>query len=570
MLTKMKQSRILIIYVAVLAVIVTITGCHHNSATDDAINEAELLIESQPDSSLAILNAIDSRSLRGDEQRARYALLMSMALDKNYIDTTSFDVLQPAIDYYLEHGTPDERLRTLYYQGCIYRNRGDDANAMASCIDALELKDVTDTLVLARVYVGQAVLYYKQYKIDEFVNNHLRAGDLYKTNGDYASAIKSFSKALNMSVLLKNKFRSDSLVAVCQELLAIRPDMLQFYNDYYLSYLIEYAPEEDIREALKSYENVYVPDDILLNVVRGYSKIKETERALSLLDDIEIGPDTSDSLKYYSIKSEVLKMAGDYAGALSAYEDYLYTSQRQLTGLFSNDLLFAEKKYDIEISNLRNIQTKDSIIKYSIIAIMVLIVSAGIIYFRYHSNKVKRIIAEQNNLNLKLENRTAELEVENLRLEKTELEYERENLRNLLNEQAEISVPIKEAINVRLNLLNGLLASEISDNESYAVPYKKWIENIRKDRQSFIESTRHAFSASNPNFIHYLESHGLSEDEIGYVCLYAIGLKGKEVGEYLQLKGHYNISSTIRKKLGIGEHDTNLGIYIKRLMNDMG
>lgn len=46
--------------------------------------------------------------------------LMFMALDKNYIDTTTFDVIQPAINYYLKEGTSDQKERTYYYQGCIF------------------------------------------------------------------------------------------------------------------------------------------------------------------------------------------------------------------------------------------------------------------------------------------------------------------------------------------------------------------------------------------------------------------------------------------------------------------
>ena len=56
------------------------------------------------------------------------------------------------------------------------------------------------------------------------------------------------------------------------------------------------------------------------------------------------------------------------------------------------------------------------------------------------------------------------------------------------------------------------------------------------------------------------------EYEINYLCLYAIGLKGKDVGNYIQLRRHYNISSEIRSKLGIDEHETNIGIYIRKLL----
>ena len=80
---------------------------------------------SAPDSSLRIIDSISVADISDAKQTARYALLKSMALDKNYIDTTTFDVLQPAIDYYLDHGTPDEKLRTYFYQGRILQNRED-------------------------------------------------------------------------------------------------------------------------------------------------------------------------------------------------------------------------------------------------------------------------------------------------------------------------------------------------------------------------------------------------------------------------------------------------------------
>lgn len=75
--------------------------------------------------------------------------------------------------------------------------------------------------------------------------------------------------------------------------------------------------------------------------------------------------------------------------------------------------------------------------------------------------------------------------------------------------------------------------------------------------------------ASHPDFIKYFESQGLTTDEINYVCLYAIGLNGKEVGMYMDKKGHFNTSSLIRKKLGLNKHQTNIGIYIKRLLHDL-
>ena len=84
-----------------------------------------------------------------------------------------------------------------------------------------------------------------------------------------------------------------------------------------------------------------------------------------------------------------------------------------------------------------------------------------------------------------------------------------------------------------------------------------------------MNSNRLAFQASHPRFIRYFKEHGLTTGEINYVCLYAIGLRGKEVGNYMKKRSHVNISSAIRKKLGIDRHDTNIGIYVRKLLKTL-
>ena len=118
-------------------------------------------------------------------------------------------------------------------------------------------------------------------------------------------------------------------------------------------------------------------------------------------------------------------------------------------------------------------------------------------------------------------------------------------------------------------MLIGLLSTQITENESYAKPYGTWRDKLIQNKDEFMNTTRLAFKASHPRFIEYLEEHGLNEYEINYLCLYAIGLKGKEVGNYMQLRRHYNISSEIRSKLGIDEHETNIGIYIRKLLKKL-
>ena len=111
---------------AVLAAI-TIVSCNdaRKSETFRLLEDVDSYIEARPDSALAVLEGIDKSELTSKELEAKYALLLSQALDKNYIDRTDFDVLQPAIDYYEDHGSATDKLRTFYYQGRIYYNRGE-------------------------------------------------------------------------------------------------------------------------------------------------------------------------------------------------------------------------------------------------------------------------------------------------------------------------------------------------------------------------------------------------------------------------------------------------------------
>ena len=37
----------------------------------------------------------------------------------------------------------------------------------------------------------------------------------------------------------------------------------------------------------------------------------------------------------------------------------------------------------------------------------------------------------------------------------------------------------------------------------------------------------------------------------------------------MKMRSHVNISSTIRKKLGIDKHETNIGIYVRRLLSNL-
>lgn len=543
--------------------VLTIGSCDRHGTAWNEMDKAENLMDAKPDSALVVLENIPASSVKGKEAAARYALLKSIALDKNCIDTTTFDVLQPAIDYYVKNGTPDEQFRTYYYQGRIYQNKGDDDSAMQSFMNACDLrKQVTDSLLLSHTLVAQGTLYLKQYKINDFVHYNMEAARLYEAIGKDILAIKSYTNALDGYVMQNNKPAADSLMSICVPMVKKNPEGEAFLFPSLLSYTVNFCSSDEIKEVLTEYQNMKLTTDETMIFAEGYSKIGEYDKAMALISNINPAENTWDSLKYASIKIDILERQGKYKEAFTLYRDYSATLEHYQKELLSQDLLFSDKKHQLEMKNLIEIQDRDRIIGGTLCGIFALVIIIGWLYYRGYRSKTKHILTEKENKNLRLEQ-------ENLRLEIDQLEDERDNLKELQKEQSELAKPIKDVIKSRLDLLNGLLAKEITNNDRYAEPYNKWIDTVRNDKKKFMDSTRLAFAASHPKFMEYLEQHGLSTDEINYLCLYAIGLRGKEVGEYIQMKRHYIVSHEIRKKLGIDEHETNIGPYIRRLMKGL-
>ncbi len=568
--------------IVLLSAVVLFGCCNGRTEAWEKMDVADSLLNLKPDSSLGILQTIDSSGLGGTEERARYALLMSIALDKNYIDRTDFRVLQPAIDYYPEHGTPREKMLTYYYQGRIYDNKCDGKKAMMLYMNAAELiPEVSDSLLIARLLVAQGVLYYQSEKIEAFIQNNLRAARLYKTVGHTEYELSSLGKALDGSVLVHNKARADSLAVECRRILNKHHEYDEEIVPILTAYTAVYGSADEVREILRKYDGrTDVSHALKLDLAYCNKVIGNAKQALAWLEDA--GPGDS-PMKYLAIKIDVLDSLGDYKGALDAFRKFSTERETKIYKLLRDDMQFAMERHKQEIESLEHIARKDAVIMYCILGMLLLIIVVLFVCYRYKLKKSKLIIAQKERIAAQKEMERVELEANNKRMELERKNLEEENLQHrialLENETAELkallkdneplSAPVSGAIKERIEMLNALLAREIADNDTYAKPYGEWIKSVMQDKDRFMNSTRLAFKASHPRFIAYLESHGLTEYEVNYLCLYAIGLRGKEVGEYMQLRRHYNISSEIRKKLGIDEHETNIGIYVRKLMKSL-
>ncbi|MBQ5573669.1 MAG: hypothetical protein IIU69_05230 [Bacteroidaceae bacterium] len=537
--------------------IVCLLSCNKRADYYNTLLQVESQIEENPQEALTTLQQIDTDNLSGRRTRAKYSLLYSIALDKNYIDTTDVEILQPAIAYYGKKGTPTDKLKTLYYQGRIFHNRGDEAQAMECYLNALEKgKKSSDILTKARIYVSQGIIYTNLFEFEKIIDANLRAAELFKTAGNNESYFGCMIRALNAYTLNDDTVGADSCIKICKELLpTVSIKRVGDFYSTYLIYLITEGLHSEIPSIIEEYTSA-VPEEkwAYITLAYAYLEIGKYEKALTIISKHTDFSNNDYKTRYYSILSEIYENMGHYKEALENWRLYQTASDEQFLTIIEQDTQFIEERHALEMEALKKQKAKNQIILIGIIIATAL---------------VAILMVQRKHLRIKsMEKALLEKEREQYNLLYQQAEEEKDKLTDLLRENKELDEYKRGIINQRLELLNKFFASYITNNNEVSNKADKEIKEFIKNKDNFMESTRIAYTTSNPQFIKYLEEKGLTNWEICYCCLYALGLRGKEVGSYIKMRSHYNISTEIRAKLGINEHETNLGIYIRKLLKN--
>ena len=255
--------------------------------------------------------------------------------------------------------------------------------------------------------------------------------------------------------------------------------------------------------------------------------------------------------RYYAILTSINKQEGLYKEALESYEKFNKITDSIDFVLLKQDTQFIEERHQLE---LKALQEKEAKIRIALICIIALLISLIAIYLIRKQLKIRTAEKKQ-------------LEIEKQRYEQlyADAVAERDALTKMV-EDTNVKDETKAVIRERLEILNKVIISHITDTSSANKKAYQELEALVEDRESFIESTRLTIEGNNPEFITALKKQGLTDEEINICCLYVIGLKGKDIKSYTSQPRHYNQSADIRHKLGLTENDTNLSIYLRELL----
>ena len=171
------------------------TGCQKHYPVADKLSQAEIYMNEEPEAALRVLESIGQPDLHTKEHHARYALLYSQALDKNYIDKTNDSLINVAVDYYRQTDEVRSKFLSYYYKGRIHRNAEENPEAMLAFMEAEQLVDALgDDYYAGMLYQYIASIYrsymdypkameYAEQSIDRFTRagkNRLRLWTLMK------------------------------------------------------------------------------------------------------------------------------------------------------------------------------------------------------------------------------------------------------------------------------------------------------------------------------------------------------------------------------------------------------
>lgn len=150
-----------LVYISFLLLL--FAACSH-SPKDSRLLQAEKLMEAYPDSSLMLLGEIDSTSIHRKADKALYSLLLSQALDKNYVDLTSDSIISTAVEYYSSGEDPRRNMLSQYYLGRVKFNAGDYSQSLVAMFKALDIaKELDDPFWIGMTARGLGYTYAETY-----------------------------------------------------------------------------------------------------------------------------------------------------------------------------------------------------------------------------------------------------------------------------------------------------------------------------------------------------------------------------------------------------------------------
>ncbi len=525
------------------------------------LNKAEALMIDHPDSSLNILEKIRIERVRGRKNKAKYALLYSQALDKNYIDVESDSIIRVARDYYAHRGSNEERAQAFYYYGIVANNAGDIDEAMKAFIPARIYAEKTDNeYVKGLIYSAIGNLYYDQNSLAEAIEQFDKAEESFIKTGRLMNQFVTVYRKANIHNLLNNSQESLSNLQKAESLARQLNDTAQIlnlnlsvvlwkiknnYNDYY-------AYKHSLFKLYASYNNSNIPISHYIALGKLHSKLGDIDSANYYLTNALINKKilTVDDIGIYATLSQNEKNASNFEKALEYRELYNNLSDSLMVEENKNRIEKLEQKYKAQYlqRSYEILEAKHKLQKVSNSLIMILTtIIGGVVLFLY------RYIMMRNNQ--KIEEYRLYIEDVDSNYDNLTLKYK--HLKELAASQYETADKLLQLLGRRIDSLKKLCDISITSvlPHKFKERFKEYINLENKDNKAMAEDMITLANIMYNNTIARLDAkYGLTDHEKTFCACVILDFSKEEIRvlfNHTNIASIYNTRCKIRDKFGM-------------------
>lgn len=567
-----------VLYTALLALLLFPSCRRQSGDIDSFLHNAESLMNEHPEDALSIIRHIDRRKIYSSASEARYALLYSQALDKNYVDVTSDSLTAVAVNYYDRHGTKHERAMAHYYQDRVFSNAGNFDAAIRSYSLAEDAASGTDDYYLLGL-INNAVgnLYYKQYDLDEALKRDQRAatyfhlaqspynealayigiGVICSLKGDNLQMTEEYDKAIE---IYKTIGATDRIIPLYEDLvvktrLDAKGDIASIKRDlrvYYAAYnqgeipLQSYGLWQDIYLKASQLDSAEMFGKEILRNRQAFNAHK-IAGCYSLLERIEMArenyPEAYRYVKQYIAVMDSINQEKEEALVLELEQKY------------RNRIL--NQSYE----NLKQHNDQQRIITGLVLLFSLSLLVAGLLYLRKWRE------------NAALKMREAEAEKESLGRACRELQGQLGTVGDRVDTDDEQERQLFDALEERMVVLrNWVDKAETMKPALFMKSFRDYMTVNVKSKHA-LSDLQYVVNRKYFGVVDYLKAHypELRKQDLDLCCLLCFGFSQHGICylyNYEDIGSFYNKRSRLRKKLGLPPERT-LESFIAELLAEL-
>ena len=524
--------------------IVSLTACQKQPHILPLLQEAETLMDSRPDSSLCLLESVQSPENLSAAEYATWCLLVTQARDKNYVEHTSDSVIGVAVRYFEKRKDVKRKAFSFYYQGRVNQDMGNKDNALVNYLSALDMAEKQREHKLCGLIcnkIGQ--IYREQYMEDKAYPYFEDANSYYGIANDTVGQIFAL-RNIGRYYAEKMPSNPDSAILMYKQAyeLAVKnghkPVQSSLLNDMGAEYkqLGQYSVALDY--VLQSIALSAHKESLLFpkysNLGDLYMKIGCYDSARYYLQKSIRATDLATKAGSYSYLAKLEATGSQYEKAYACQDSFIKYMGLIDISLYNEKLIAIEKQYnikkavlDVEKEALKRRSIWICLVGLTTISLLILI----IVYLRLKRKKTKELQIKQQEIS---------------RLHRLEEEHRRQDRKNPLEKISQ-----NENVHDRLIALQHSILAKSLIYERISPYIGKKRKNKQDNQMEFSnlqwEEFLEAVNAAYTGFLSWLRNeYGLEQDQLIIAAL--IKLQINPVHMQLVLKINSPSLITRRKK----------------------